>query len=105
MVEVVHEPSIDPQVGVSVVLSLGPSWMDPIIEILAKDRLLSESKEVDRVHRIAARLWLSQDRRLYKRLFGGPYLLCLHPSKVNDLLTELHEGICGNHIGGQSLAH
>ena len=54
MVEVLHEPTIDPQVGVSMVLSLGPSWMDPIIEFLAKDHLLSESKEANRVHKIAA---------------------------------------------------
>ena len=35
----------------------------------------------------------------------GPYLLCLHPDKVNELLTELHEGLCGSHVKGHSLAH
>ena len=74
--------------------------MDLVIEFLAEDQLPSESKEAERVCKVAARFWLSQDQRLYRRSFGGPYLLCLHPSKVNDLWTELHEGVCGNHVGG-----
>ena len=31
--------------------------------------------------------------------------MCLHPGKVSELLTELHEGVCGGHVGGRSLAH
>lgn len=100
MIEVVREPSIDPQVGVSIVSTFGSSWMDLVIEFLVEDQLLSESKEVERVCRVAARFWLSRDQRLYRRSFKGPYLLCLHPSKVNDLLTELHKGVCGSHVRG-----
>lgn len=58
-VEVLHKPSIDPQVGVSVVSELESSWMDPIIEFLAEDRLPSESREVDKVHRVATWFWFS----------------------------------------------
>ena len=32
---------------------------DPIIQFLAEDRLLSEIKEADRVHRVAVQFWLS----------------------------------------------
>ena len=35
----------------------------------------------------------------------GPYLLCVHADIVEDLLFEIHEGICGSHTGGRSLAH
>lgn len=105
MVEVLHKPNVDPQVGVSLVSALESSCMDPIIEFLAEDRLLSESREADKVCKAAARFWLSLNQRLYKRSFGGPYLLCLYPFKVNDLLIELHEGVCGSHVRGRSLAH
>ena len=37
--------------------------------------------------------------------FSGPYLLCIHPEMTESLLEELHEGICGSHTGGRSLAH
>lgn len=94
-----HEPSIDPQVGISVISVLGFNWMDPIIENLPEVRLSSESKEADKVRRVAAQFWLSQDRSLYKRSFGGPYLLCLHPFKINDLLTELLKGYVATTLG------
>ena len=36
-VELVVEPSINAGVGVSLVTTIEPCWMDPIIDILAKD--------------------------------------------------------------------
>ena len=79
--------------------------MDPIIDFLAEDRVLKDKKEANRVHRAAAQYWLSADHNLYRRSFGGPYLLCLHPEKVNERLDELHNKVCGSHMGGRSLAH
>ena len=104
-VEVIEGPSTNLAVNVSAIALFEPSWMEPIIEFLTENRLLSESIEADKVSRIATWFWLSKDRRLYRASFGGLYLLCLHPEKVNELLTELHKGICGNHVGGWSLAH
>lgn len=99
------EPSIDVKVNVSTVMVSKPCWMDPIIEFLAENRVPNDEKEVKKIRRIAARYWLSKDHRLYQRSFGRPYLLCLHPSKVDELLTELHEGVCGSHVEGRSLAY
>ena len=99
-VEVVAEPSIDKRVGVSVVAVSEPCWMDPIINFLAEDRLLADAKEAHRVHHMATRYWLSANHKLYRRSFGGLYLQCLHPSKVEGLLTELHKWVCGSHVGG-----
>ena len=48
---------------------------------------------------------MSEDKKLYKRFFSGPYLLCVHPDVSESLLEELHEGICGSHTGGRSLSH
>ena len=57
------------------------------------------------IRRKAARFGLSKDLKLYRRSFSGPYLLCVHPEVVEDLLYEIHKGICGSHMGGRSLAH
>ena len=62
-------------------------------------------KKADRVCQVAVRYWLSVDRKLYQRSFGGPYLQCLPPSKIDELLIELHEGVCSSHVGGRLLAH
>ena len=82
-----------------------PSWMDPIVNFL-KDNTLPEGKlEVEKIRRNAHRFWLSEGRRLYRRSYSGPYLLCIHPEESKSLLEELYEGICGSHIGGRLLAH
>ena len=64
-----------------------------------------EKSETDKVRRKASRFWLSEYRKLYKRSFFGPYLLCVHPKASESLLEELHEGVCGSHTGGRSLSH
>lgn len=83
----------------------GPCWMDPLIKFLKEDILPEGKDEADKVRRKAAKFWLSEDRKLYKRSYSGPYLLCVHPEATEILLEELHEGICGSHTGGRSLAH
>ena len=84
---------------------VSPSWMDPIVSFLKDDVLLEEKTEAEKIRRKAPRFWLSGDHKLYKHSYSGPYLLCVHPEASNMLLGELHEGICGSHIGGRSLAH
>ena len=86
-------------------IRVGSSWMDPIISFLKEDTLPSEKLEVEKIRRKAPQFWLSEDKKLYKRSFSGPYLLCIHPETSELLFEELHEGICGSHIGGRSLSH
>ena len=41
-------------VGVTVILTTGPCWMDPIIDFLAEDRVPDDEKETNRVRQIAS---------------------------------------------------
>ena len=61
--------------------------------------------EAEKVRRKTPRFWLSKDRKLYKRSFSGPYLLCVHPEVSESFLEELHKWVCGSHTGGRSLSH
>ena len=79
--------------------------MDPISLFLERDMLPKKKSEAEKVRRKAPRFWLSEDRKLYKRSFSGPYLLCVHPEASESLLEELHEGVYGSHTGGRSLSH
>ena len=83
----------------------GPSWMDSITQFLKEDILPEEKIEADKIWRKATSYWLSKDSKLYRRSFSGPYLLCVHPNQAESLLEEMHEGICGSHTEGRSLAH
>ncbi|XP_030958963.1 uncharacterized protein LOC115980905 [Quercus lobata] len=111
-VELIREPSISiadnvstTGVDVAMISATRPCWMDPIIDFLAEDRVPDNEKEANKIRRVVARYWLSADRKLYQRSFGGLYLSCLHPEKVNELLFELHNAVCGSHVRGRSLAH
>ncbi|KAL2237688.1 UNVERIFIED_CONTAM: hypothetical protein Sindi_0960500 [Sesamum indicum] len=44
------------------------------------------------------------DGDLYKRGFSLALLKCLTSEERNYVLREIHEGICGNHLGGKALA-
>ena len=79
--------------------------MDSISLFLEKDILPEEKSKAEKVCRKAPRFWLSEDRKLYKRSFSGPCLLCVHLEVSESLLEELHEGVCGSHTRGKSLSH
>uniref|UniRef100_A0A2N9HA42 Integrase catalytic domain-containing protein n=1 Tax=Fagus sylvatica TaxID=28930 RepID=A0A2N9HA42_FAGSY len=86
-------------------ITVSPCWMDPYVHYLKEGVLSEQKREAEIIRRKAVRFWLSKDLKLYKRSFSGPYLLCVHPDIVEDLLYEIHEGICGSHTGRRSLAH
>lgn len=104
-VELIVQSSIDAAIGVVVVSTFGPCWMDPIINFLAEDQVPDDEKKANRVRQVAARYWLSADHKLYWRFLGGSYLLCLCHEKVNELLAELHDGVCCSYVKGRSLTH
>ena len=84
---------------------VGLSWMDPIVTFLKDDILLEGKSEAEKIRRNTTRLWLSEDHKLCRHSYSGPYLLCVHPEALELLLEELYEGICGSHTGGRSLSH
>ena len=52
--------------------------MDPIVTFLKDDILPKEKSEGKKIRRKATQFWLSEDHKLYKRSYSGPYLLCVH---------------------------
>ena len=81
-----------------------PSWMDPIRLYIAMGKLPNGGGKAHKIQIQSAKFSL-MDGQLYKRSLGRPYLKCLTPEQGHHVLAELHEGICGNHPGGGTLAH
>ena len=79
-------------------------WMEVIIKYLRTGTLPKEPKQAHKIRVQAARFTLIEGH-LYKRFFTGPYLRYLNHSKALYVLAKLHEGICGNHSRGRSMAH
>ena len=81
-----------------------PSWMDHIIMYLLHGDL-PENKNEARNLQIRATRYALIDNHLYRKSFTRPYLRCLNPEDSRRWLKEIQEGVCGNHLGGRSLAH
>uniref|UniRef100_A0A2N9GIS8 Integrase catalytic domain-containing protein n=1 Tax=Fagus sylvatica TaxID=28930 RepID=A0A2N9GIS8_FAGSY len=79
------------------------SWMTPIISYLERGTLPDDRHEARKVKVRASRFTMLQGT-LYKKGFSFPYLRCLTPAEAEYVLKEIHEGICGNHLGARSLA-
>ena len=68
-----------------------------------KNGVLPDEKEVARKLNVqAARFVLIKDV-LYKKGFSRPYLRSLGAEEADYVMREVHEGICGNHLGSRSL--
>ncbi|KAH9688200.1 Ribonuclease H [Citrus sinensis] len=101
--EVKSSPSIDQNLGV-LQIEQKRSWRDPIVSYL-RDGVLPPDKLQARKIRAQASRYTMIDGVLYRRGYTLPFLRCLDEDDADYVLREVHEGICGNHSGGRSLAH
>ena len=78
--------------------------MDPIFQYINAGEFPNEKDKAHKVQVQSARFSLI-DGQLFKRSLNGLYLKCLTTEQGQYVLVELHEGICGNHLGGRNLTH
>ena len=78
-------------------------WMDPIITYL-KNGELPDNKTEARILILKATRYVIYDEKLYRRGYSMSLLKCATPFEADYTTRDIHEGICGNHNGGQSLS-
>ncbi|XP_074576213.1 uncharacterized protein LOC141832648 [Curcuma longa] len=78
-------------------------WRAPLLNFLQSGATPSDPDQAKILRRRAARFTLVGDQ-LYRRAFSRPLLKCLGPEDAKYVLREAHQGCCGNHPGGRSLA-
>ncbi|GKU96129.1 hypothetical protein SLEP1_g9399 [Rubroshorea leprosula] len=104
-VEVLDEPSFMKPRVMEISTNPGtPSWTDPILSFLRDGIVPEDKQEAMKLRRKASRYTLVNGV-LYKRSFSLPLLRCLNPYKAEYALREVHEGVCGSHVGARTLAH
>ena len=89
---------------VSQVDEVSPSWMDPLVQYINTGELLNDRNKAHKIQ-IQSTKFSLVNGQLFKRSLDGSYLKCLTTEQGQYVLAELHEGICGNHLGGRTLAH
>ncbi|KAJ8477085.1 hypothetical protein OPV22_020812 [Ensete ventricosum] len=79
-------------------------WTNEILHFKQTGVLPEDKAAAQRVRRAESWYYII-DGRLYRRGFSRPLLRCLNPTEAQTTLAEIHEGICGNHVGARTLAH
>ncbi|XP_027158506.1 uncharacterized protein LOC113760135 [Coffea eugenioides] len=101
LVEVLSEPAYMEEVACPV--NTGETWMSSFILFLGQGVLPEDRAEARKIQRKVARYAL-RDGELYKRSYLGPWLKCVTPEAGRQILHEIHEGLCGAHVGHRMLA-
>nr|XP_027102809.1 uncharacterized protein LOC113724064 [Coffea arabica] len=101
LVEVLSEPGYVKEVACPV--HSEDTWMTPFILFLSQGTLPEDRAEARKIQRKAAR-YAFRDGELYKRSYLGPWLRCVTPEAGRHVLHEIHEGVCGAHVGHRMLA-
>ena len=77
--------------------------MTPYICYLADVILPLEPTEARVVKKNSSRYTLV-DGNLFRHGYMHPILACVSGEQCTHIMTELHEGICGSHIGSHALS-
>lgn len=78
-------------------------WTTPIWEYIIKG-LLPKYREESQKLKYKAPRYVIYNGKLYKRGFNQYLFKCITESECEYIMREVHEGICGNHSSGTSLA-
>ncbi|XP_042388060.1 uncharacterized protein LOC121980163 [Zingiber officinale] len=84
-------------------LTFPSDWRTCIMEFLRSGTTPPDREEAQVLRRRASRFTLKGDQ-LYKKAFSRPLLKCVSSEDAEYILEEVHQGSCGGHLGGRSLA-
>ncbi|XP_026396226.1 uncharacterized protein LOC113290851 [Papaver somniferum] len=80
-------------------------WRQPYIRYLITSELPEDEKLASKVKKNAWRYSMIEGQLYRKPVALESFLRCVSAEEGQRILAEDHEGICGNHSGGRSLAH
>jgi len=81
----------------------GEIWMTPYQRYLVNEVLPLEPTKARKIKKNSNKYTLI-DGKLFRHGFTHPILMCVSGEQCTRIMTELHEGICGSHVGGRSLS-
>ncbi|KAH7849750.1 hypothetical protein Vadar_022440 [Vaccinium darrowii] len=104
MMQHLENPSIVKPAFEMKVVEYAGSWLEPIIWYICDGEVPSDKDQARKFRIRVARYALMGDV-FYRRSFTLPYFRCLIKMEAEQLMGEVHEGLCGGHHGGQTLAY
>jgi len=104
--EVLNEPSVQRQqsqpLDINAIIGM-EDWRAPITRYIRSGELPSDPSERTKLKPRACSFTLVEGT-LYKRGFITPLIKCLGPDQTQEVLADVHDGICDQHLGAKALA-
>jgi hypothetical protein len=102
--ETIKAPSVE--LMERAVLAISPvyseDWRNEIISFL-QGKFLSDDEVYNKRMEARTRSYVTIEGKLYKYGFCSPLLKCLSRTEGQELMKEIHAGLCGSHIGSRHL--
>ncbi|XP_031106229.1 uncharacterized protein LOC116010872 [Ipomoea triloba] len=77
-------------------------WIEELVKYITQAELPNDPKKAAKIKRRAP-TYVILDGQLYKKFFGGPLLKCLLPQQAQEVIEEVHQGVCAVHQGANTL--
>ncbi|KAJ3704029.1 hypothetical protein LUZ61_007734 [Rhynchospora tenuis] len=100
----IPSPSIDVLELEIYMVEVRDEWYTLLWDFLNHNKLPEDEKVARKVKRWALEFTI-MDGNLFKKGYGIPWLTCVGRTKADELMSEIHEGICGSHQGMKSLSN
>ncbi|XP_025618967.1 uncharacterized protein [Arachis hypogaea] len=78
-------------------------WRRPFLEYICTGAIPRDELHPQQFRRKAS-FYTRISGELYRRGFSQPLLRCLDQDQAREVMNGVHEGVCGNRIGGRALA-
>ncbi|GMQ02073.1 hypothetical protein CsSME_00048471 [Camellia sinensis var. sinensis] len=78
-------------------------WREPFMAYLQHGRLPEDKVKRIEVRRRATKFILWKDGTLYKKSLDGMFMRCIAKERIQEVMTEIHAGVCGAHQSGPKL--
>jgi hypothetical protein len=85
------------------VMMIEETWMQPYLAYMINKTLPEDTVEARRIIRRSKAFVILQGK-LYKKSITGVLQRCITPQEGQDILKEIHVGVCGHHASSRAIA-
>jgi ribonuclease HI len=85
------------------VMMIEETWMQPYLAYMINKALPEDTVEAKRIIR-RSKAFVVLQGKLYKKIITGVLQRCITPQEGQDILRDIHAGVCGHHTSSRAIA-
>jgi hypothetical protein len=85
------------------VMMIEETWMQPYLAYMMNKTLLKDTVKARRIIQ-RSKAFVILQRKLYKKSITGVLQRCVTPQEGQDILKDIHAGVCGHHASNIAIA-